>query len=221
MKSKHIQYASVFNVESISFLYLLWYNNQLAETHHSFIMQSLFFRTVLFKHTIGLSTVLLSVLGIQLVTDRLLLENKLDPSCDVAASTLKEAYSHFKMLVMATYVCEQHRHIICLITQRMYRNDMYKPLNLNSCNICISLTGLCSIMETLFLCSIMLKSCRRSGAIFLSLWYSGLLSSTRSKYRSLWGAVVGGGAVTTPAPDSPFILAWPPVEEGEWLSFGL
>lgn len=79
----------------------------------------------------------------------------------------------------------------------------------------VLLTGLCRIMETLFLCSIMLKSCRRSGAMFLSLWYSGLLSSTRSKYRSLWGAVVGGGAVTTPAPDSPFILGWPPVTVSE------
>lgn len=77
------------------------------------------------------------------------------------------------------------------------------------------LTGLCSIMETLFFCSIMLKSCRRSGAMFLSLWYSGLLSSTRSKYRSLWGAVVGGGAVTTPAPESPFIMGCPPVAGGK------
>lgn len=48
-------------------------------------------------------------------------------------------------------------------------------------NVCCVLTGLCRIMETLFRCSIMLKSCRRSGAMFLSLWYSGLLSSTRSK----------------------------------------
>lgn len=49
------------------------------------------------------------------------------------------------------------------------------------CVFFVMLTGLWRIMETLFLCSIMLKSCRKSGAMFLSRWYSGLLSSTRSK----------------------------------------
>lgn len=68
-----------------------------------------------------------------------------------------------------------------------------------------TLTGLCRIMDTLFFCSIMLKSCRRSGAMFLSRKYSGSLSSTRSKYLSLCGAVVGGGEVTTAARPSPFI----------------
>lgn len=68
-----------------------------------------------------------------------------------------------------------------------------------------SLTGLCRIMDTLFFCSIILKSWRRSGAMFLSRKYSGLFSSTLSKYRSLWGAVVGGGEVTTAARVSPFI----------------
>lgn len=67
------------------------------------------------------------------------------------------------------------------------------------------LTGLWRIMETLFFCSIILKSWRRSGAMFLSRKYSGLFSSTLSKYLSLWGAV-GGGEVTTSALDSPFII---------------
>lgn len=60
-------------------------------------------------------------------------------------------------------------------------------------------------MDTLFFCSIMLKSWRRSGAMFLSRKYSGLFSSTLSKYRSLCGAVVGGGEVTTAARESPFM----------------
>ena len=60
-------------------------------------------------------------------------------------------------------------------------------------------------MDTLFFCSIILKSWRRSGAMFLSRKYSGLFSSTLSKYLSLWGAVVGGGEVTTAAWVSPFI----------------
>lgn len=69
-----------------------------------------------------------------------------------------------------------------------------------------ALTGLCRIMDTLFFCSIMLKSWRRSGAMFLSRRYSGLFSSTLSKYLSLWGAVVGGGEVTTAAWVSPFMV---------------
>lgn len=41
--------------------------------------------------------------------------------------------------------------------------------------------------------------------MFLSRKYSGLFSSTLSKYLSLCGAVVGGGEVTTAARVSPFI----------------
>ena len=60
------------------------------------------------------------------------------------------------------------------------------------------LTGLCKIWVTRFLCSIILKSCRRSGDMFLSLMYSGSFSLMRSKYLSLWGMLGGGGVVTTP-----------------------
>lgn len=60
------------------------------------------------------------------------------------------------------------------------------------------LTGLCKIWVTRFLCSIILKSCRRSGDMFLSLMYSGSFSLMRSKYLSLWGMLGGGGVVITP-----------------------
>ncbi|KAG7219604.1 hypothetical protein INR49_018981 [Caranx melampygus] len=46
-------------------------------------------------------------------------------------------------------------------------------------------TGLCKIWVTLFFCSIILKSCLKSGDMFLLRRYSGSFSSTRSKYRSL------------------------------------
>jgi hypothetical protein len=61
----------------------------------------------------------------------------------------------------------------------------------------LQLTGLCRIWVTRFLCSIILKSCRRSGDMFLSRRYSGSLSLIRSKYLSLWGMLGGGGVVTT------------------------